>query len=119
MQLEATSEPRQVPWCGQLSERTESLRKQILSRGLRWDFFQDDDRDREAHLVLSLHAEPTVNSVPQLEGVLEALLRLQPVRLVVDLVDRVQVDTLKIILRRTNGNDPVALRPMASEHRSK
>jgi hypothetical protein len=45
MQLEATSEPRQVPWCGQLSERTESLRKQILSRGLRWDFFQDDDRE--------------------------------------------------------------------------
>ena len=71
-------------------------------------------------VTLMLHGDVDAGTVPHLEAVLEGLIRLQPVRLVVDLseVGSVSLDALRMIDRYGTEVGDLALRSVNSATRA-
>jgi hypothetical protein len=105
------SRGRSVPWSDELSKRADSIRNAVLNRGRERSSFKVNESNT-GDVVLSLRGDLSAGSVPQLEAVLHAVVLLQPIHLVVDLleVSRVSAEALNTLLWCAISNDNVLLK---------
>jgi anti-anti-sigma regulatory factor len=97
---------------GPLYERAESIRREALDTTPSGESFHVSGVHVDDGMILSLHGDLNLCSVPNLQAVLDGLVLLQPRRLVIDLsgVNQVSPDALQLIAHCALRIDDVVVR---------
>lgn len=97
---------------GPLHERPDSIRRDTLDTTPSGDSFHVSGVHVDDDMILSLHGDLNLRSVPNLRAVLDGLVLLQPHRLVIDLseVNQVSLDALQLIAHCALQIDDVVMR---------